>query len=233
LPNEILSQKFRDDLIYISEKFGEITKLILDEIMRDMKVHDGYTYLQRERRREEGHRAYSAFTNADVVQLRSATKSFTLASTDTGNVLRGLTDSSYLTVWQSAVINLLEYQGTSYDFHKASWSMSKHHARGVLTRRTDILEKFEKIKAEMRSGGLKDVHDGIQEKLDTLESYIPVFDRQPFLDGKTPFHEPTFAEIAEERARKVQVATAYPDLKQKVSIPGFDLMNDTDGPAHS
>lgn len=233
MPNEILSQKFRDDLIYISEKFGEITKLILDEIVRDKKVYDGYTYLEREKRKEEGHRAYSIFTDANVVQLRSAIKSLTLASTDTENVLRGLTDSSYLTIWQSAIINLLEYQGTSYDFHKAPWSMSKHHARGVLTRRSDILEVFEKIKGELRSGGLKDIHDGIQEKLDTLEIYIPVFDRQPFLDGKAPFHEPTFAEIVEQRVREVQVATAYPDLKQKVSIPGFGLMNDSDGPARS
>lgn len=74
------------------------------------------------------------------------------------------------------------------------------------------------------------VFNGIQEKLSILANFITLFDRQPYPKAGKAIREPTFAEIEEQRERKV--ATAYPDREQKV-IANFDLMEDTDGPRHS
>jgi hypothetical protein len=143
LPSEILSQKFRNNLISIAKKFGEITKLILDGAIKDQQRFKGYSSSKLDKERYRGRRSHSFFTDADVVQLRSAIDSSTSASQDMEALLRALADTSYLTTWQSAAITLLEYQGDTNHFQFAPWALSKEYARGVLIRRSNILETFE------------------------------------------------------------------------------------------
>jgi len=207
--------------------FQTANNTIRAEAQRDLEHCEKSKQLQRQTeiqsKKNAGYRppmgrTESYFKDVDIVTL-DRVKSWVIPELDgdfTGLQL-ALADTSYLSIWRTAVNSLMDYQGSYY--HDLPWKFAKHEALDILEQRDIVAEIFEEIEDQLKTQK-SDVYNGIIAKVKMLERFTMIYNAQPspvHMDHR-PDSEPYYQLYPlESRKRKKIVVEAYSQMQQRVS----------------
>jgi hypothetical protein len=129
--------------------------------------------------------------------------------------------------WSTTSKALLKYQGSSLVYYHTAWGVAKVRALPVLKLQDEAWEVFSSIEEELVKRRAKDLRRGIALKIESLDGFETVYNRQPSSnDGPKKNSEPTFVRHGNRKHMKERFSVAYSQRQQNVSSQLFT--NDPD-----